>query len=167
MKTEYTNLMNQLDSLPFNSPEYLAAKQRLEELSFGADLAAEAQGDEESGESETAEPQHFGKKEELEAWSRFAASLPEGCYTKGAMSFLQIEIENALRSDFLPLLSLAEAGAQAQTVRSTATQQAERIVAEANAEAERIVAVAQKEAMAWRERLNRWKYEAMKKIESL
>jgi hypothetical protein len=159
--------MNQLDSLPFNSPEYLATKQRLEELSFEADLRAEAQGDEEGEESETAEPKHFGKREELEAWCRFSASLPEGCYTKGAMSSLQIEIENALRSDYLPLLSLAEAGAQAQTLRSTAAKQAERIVAEANAKAAHIVAEAQREAMAWKERLNRWKYEARKGLENL
>jgi hypothetical protein len=84
------------------------------------------------------------KNEEISAWQNFAKSLPEDTYTKGAMESLLIEIEGALRSDYLPTLSIGEANSRAVRIVSDAHFKAHKVLDESKKQAAQIIATAER-----------------------
>jgi hypothetical protein len=107
------------------------------------------------------------KNEELKAWQDFAESLPIESYSKGALSSLLIELENAMRSDYLPTLSLFEAGQRASDLIEGAKNTAEGILKHAKENAERIVSKAIETDLMYRARIDAWKLKAGKDIDAL
>ena len=107
------------------------------------------------------------KQQELDAWKDFAESLPIESYSKGAMQSLLIELENALRSDWSPTLSLFDASQQASSWIEGAKNTAEGILKHAKENAERIVSKAIETDLMYRARIDAWKVKAGKEIESL
>lgn len=100
-------------------------------------------------------------------WKAFAASMPSDSYSKGALSSLLVELENALRSDFLPTLSLSSAHQRAVEIVATAKAEAGRIKENSQKEAERILSSAEKEAQQTRERVERLKVRFVSEIEKI
>jgi hypothetical protein len=107
------------------------------------------------------------KKQELDAWKGFAESLPIESYSKGTMQSLLIELENALRSDYIPTLSLFEAGQRASDLIEGAKRTAEGLLKQAQEKADRIVSRAIETDLMYRARIDAWKVKAGKEIESL
>jgi cell division septum initiation protein DivIVA len=107
------------------------------------------------------------KKQELDAWKDFAESLPIESYSKGAMQSLLIELENALRSDWSPTLSLFDASQQASSWIEGAKNTAEGILKHAKENAERIVSRAIETDLMYRARIDAWKVKAVKEIDAL
>jgi cell division septum initiation protein DivIVA len=107
------------------------------------------------------------KNEELKAWQDFAESLPIESYSKGVMSSLLIELENAMRSDYVPTLSLFEAGQRASDLIEGAKNTAEGIIEHAKENAERIVSRAIDTDLIYRARIDAWKVKAGKEIDAL
>jgi cell division septum initiation protein DivIVA len=107
------------------------------------------------------------KNEELKAWQDFAESLPIESYSKGAMQSLLIELENAMRSDYLPTLSLFEAGQRASDLIEGAKNTAEGILKQAQEKADRIVSRAIETDLMYRARIDAWKVKAVKEIDAL
>lgn len=107
------------------------------------------------------------KNEELKAWHDFAESLPTESYSKGAMQSLLIELENALRSDYLPTLSLFEAGQRASNLIEQAKHEAENIVKHAKEKAEKLSAEVKDDERRFRARIDAWKIKAGKEIDAL
>lgn len=107
------------------------------------------------------------KNEELKAWHDFAESLPIESYSKGTMQSLLIELENAMRSDYLPTLSLFEAGQRASDTIALAKYEAGKIVKDAKEKAERLSAEVKDEERRFRARVDAWKIKAGKEIDAL
>ena len=107
------------------------------------------------------------KQEELKVWQDFAESLPIESYSKGAMQSLLIELENALRSDSSPTLSLFDASQQALSWIEGAKNTAEGILKHSKEQAQRITAEAKDEEKRFWERVYTWKRKALREVESL
>ena len=107
------------------------------------------------------------KKQELDAWKDFVESLPIESYSKGAMQSLLIELENALRSDYIPTLSLFEAGQRASDLIEGAKNTAEGIIEHAKRKAEKMVEEQFKEFERFHARVDAWKVKAGKELEAL
>jgi len=107
------------------------------------------------------------KQEELEAWERFARSMPTESYSKGAIYSVLTELRHALASDYIPTLSLAEASRTAHGIIEEAKAQNRKLLADAAAQADRIVAEAEKKAAAFEDRLAKYKWELVSKINAL
>jgi hypothetical protein len=107
------------------------------------------------------------KKQELDAWKDFAESLPIESYSKGAMQSLLIELENAMRSDYLPTLSLFEASQRAMGLIKAGEYTAKCTITAAEQKAERIVSAAIERDLMYRARVDAWKSKAVEEIESL
>jgi cell division septum initiation protein DivIVA len=107
------------------------------------------------------------KQEELEAWERFASSMPTESYSKGAIYSVLTELRHALASDYIPTLSLTEASRTALSIIDDARVQNKKMLADATAQAERIVGEAEKKALAFEDRLAKYKWELIAKINSL
>jgi cell division septum initiation protein DivIVA len=107
------------------------------------------------------------KKQELDAWKDFAESLPIESYSKGGMQSLLIELENAMRSDYLPTLSLFEAGQRASDLIEGAKRTAEGLLKQAQEKADRIVSKAIETDLMYRARIDAWKVKAGKEIDAL
>ena len=107
------------------------------------------------------------KQQELDAWKDFSESLPIQSYSKGALCSLLIELENALRSDYIPTLSLFEAGQRASDLIEGAKKTAEGILKHAKENAERIVSKAIETDLMYRARIDAWKVKAVKEVDSL
>lgn len=107
------------------------------------------------------------KNEELKAWHDFAESLPTESYSKGAMQSLLIELENAMQSDYLPTLSLFEAGKRASETLALANYEAKNILKDAKEKAERLSAEVKDEERRFRARVDAWKIKAGKEIDAL
>jgi len=107
------------------------------------------------------------KKQELDAWKDFAESLPIESYSKGALCSLLIELENALRSDYIPTLSLFEAGQRASDLIEGAKNTAEGIIEHAKRKAESMIEEQVKVASRFNERIDTWKTRAINQIDSL
>ena len=107
------------------------------------------------------------KNDELKAWQDFAESLPIESYSKGCMQSLLIELENALRSDWAPTLSLFDASQQASSWIDGAKNTAENILKHAKEKAERLSAEAKDNERRFRARVDAWKIKAVKEVESL
>ena len=103
----------------------------------------------------------------MKAWQDFAESLPIESYSKGCMQSLLIELENALRSDWSPTLSLFEASQQASDLLSRAKHEAENVLKHAQEKAERIVSKAIETDLMYRARVDAWKVKAGKEIDAL
>lgn len=107
------------------------------------------------------------KNQELKAWHDFAESLPIESYSKGAMQSILIELENALRSDYLPTLSLFEAGQRASDLIEQAKYEAENILKDAKEKAERLSAQVKDEERRFSERVYTWKKKALREVDAL
>lgn len=107
------------------------------------------------------------KTQELDAWKDFAESLPIESYSKGALCSLLIELENALRSDYIPTLSLFEAGQRASDLIEGAKKTSEGLLKQAQEKADIIVSKAIETDLMYRARIDAWKIKAGKEIESL
>ena len=107
------------------------------------------------------------KNEELKAWQAFAESLPTESYSKGATQSLLIELENALRSDYLPTLSFFEAGQRASDLIQAAKDHAQCILRLAKEESDKLSVEAKDNERRFRARIDAWKVKAVKEIESL
>lgn len=107
------------------------------------------------------------KKQELDAWKDFAEALPIQSYSKGALCYLLIELENALRSDYIPTLSLFEAGQRASNLIEGVKNTAEGIIEHAKRKAESMIEEQAKEASRFRARVDAWKIKAGKEIDAL
>lgn len=107
------------------------------------------------------------KNEELKAWHDFAESLPTESYSKGAMQSLLIELENAMRSDYLPTLSLFEAGKRASDTIALANYEAGNILKDAKEKAERLSAQVKDEERRFSERVYTWKKKALREVDAL
>ena len=107
------------------------------------------------------------KNDELKAWQDFAESLPIESYSKGAMQSLLIELENALRSDWAPTLSLFDASHQASSWIEGAKNTAESILKHAREQADKLSAEAKDNERRFRARVDAWKIKAVKEIEAL
>lgn len=107
------------------------------------------------------------KTEELKAWHDFSESLPVESYSKGAMQSLLIELENAMRSDHLPTLSLFEAGQRASDLIEQAKYEAGNILKDAKEKAERLSAEVKNEERRFLEKVYTWKKKALREVEAL
>ena len=107
------------------------------------------------------------KQEELKAWQDFAESLPIESYSKGAMQSLLIELENAMRSDYLPTLSLFEAGQRASDLIQAAKEHAQCVLRLAKEESDKLSAEAKDNEKRFRARVDAWKIKAGKEIDAL
>ena len=107
------------------------------------------------------------KNDELKAWQDFAESLPIESYSKGVMQSLLIELENAMRSDYLPTLSLFEAGQRASDLIQAAKEHAQCVLRLAKEEADKLSAEAKDEERRFRARIDAWKIKAVKEVEAL
>ena len=112
-------------------------------------------------------PNTMTKNEELKAWHDFAESLPIESYSKGCMQSLLIELENAMRSDWSPALSLFEASQQSSDLLNRAKHEAENLLKHAQEKAERIVSKAIDTDLMYRARIDAWKIKAVREVESL
>ena len=109
----------------------------------------------------------MNKNEELAAWTQFAYSIPSDSYTKGALSSLLVELENALRSDYLPTLCFADAHARAVQIKVEAHAEARKLLEQADKQAEAIVTEAQRKAEQTSERFDRIRLKAISELEKL
>jgi cell division septum initiation protein DivIVA len=109
----------------------------------------------------------MNKNEELAAWTSFADSIPWNSYTKGALSSLLVELENALRSDYLPTLCFADAHARAIRIKVDAHADAKKLLEQANKQAEAILSEAQKKVEQTSERFDRIRLKAISELEKL
>lgn len=107
------------------------------------------------------------KNEELKAWHDFAESLPIESYSKGAIQSLLIELENAMRSDYIPTLSLFEAGQRASDLIARAKYEANILLKDAQGKAERLSVEVKDEERRFRARIDAWKIKAGKEIDAL
>jgi cell division septum initiation protein DivIVA len=134
---------------------------------FPLSLFAIARGEKEAFTLHSNKLKHMTKNEELKAWQEFAESLPIESYSKGAMQSLLIELENALRSDWSPTLSLFDASQQASSWIDGAKNTAENILKHAKQDADKLSAEAKDEERRFRARVDAWKTKAVKEVESL
>jgi len=109
----------------------------------------------------------MNKNEEIAAWTQFADSIPSDSYTKGALSSLLVELENALRSDYLPTLCFADAHARAIRIKVDAHADAKKLLEQANKQAEAILSEAQRKAEQTSERFDRIRLKAISELEKL
>lgn len=86
------------------------------------------------------------KNEEIQAWESFASSLPDDSYTKGAVYPLLIEIENAIRSDIRPELSIHNTRALCASMKKDAEENAASLLRQAQKQAEEITKQAETKA---------------------
>lgn len=107
------------------------------------------------------------KNQEMKAWQDFSESLPIESYSKGAMQSLLIELENAMRSDCLPTLSLFEASQRGEDILSLAKFEAHKILKDAKEKAEKLSLEVKDEERRFRARVDAWKIKAGKEIEAL
>ena len=107
------------------------------------------------------------KNEELTAWTQFADSIPSESYSKGALCSLLVELENALRSDYLPTLSFADAHARAIRIKIDAHADAKKMLEQAKRQADTILEDAQKKAEQTSERFDRIRLKAISELEKL
>jgi cell division septum initiation protein DivIVA len=105
------------------------------------------------------------KSQELQAWEAFYHSLPAECYSKGAVVSLLIQLECALRSDFIPTLSFADANAAAVGVQMNAERAANCILESATEQANAIVKQATENAERMAARIKTWKANTIRQLE--
>jgi hypothetical protein len=107
------------------------------------------------------------KAQELLAWEAFYHSLPSDSYSKGALPSLLLELECALRSDFLPTLSLADANAAAVKVLLEAQEASKRLLVAATGQSDAMLKEANKKAERMAEQMEAWKASAIRQIEKI
>jgi len=86
------------------------------------------------------------KHEEIEAWHAFADSITEDSYTKDAIRILVVEVENSIKSDMDPPLSLADTRRMAWHIKQAAQNEAKAILEQAQKQADEIRKTAETKA---------------------
>lgn len=90
------------------------------------------------------------KQEEIDAVRQLAAALGPNSYLGPWLNSIACELDDSLRSDFYPLITLAESHRQA-------TEVAQRIVADAKDQADTIVKNAEREANKIKQNAGQWR----------
>ena len=80
----------------------------------------------------------MNKSQELKRFHSLVAAFPANSYIGEWLRQSAFEVENALRSDIVPEVSLAKAARQAESVVDNAMQHAQRIIADAQSKVEQI-----------------------------
>ena len=107
------------------------------------------------------------KQEELDLWERFASSMPAESYSKGALYSLLMEVSQALSSDHLPTLSIADANSRAVRIIMDAEAKAAALLQQAKRQCDEMIEAATVQAERLENAVHFRKLELIKYLQSL
>lgn len=107
------------------------------------------------------------KQEELEAWERFASSMPAESYSKGAIYSILMEVRAAVSSDYIPSVSIADANSRAVRIIMDAEAKAAALLKQAQRQRDEMIEAATVHAERIENAVHHRKLELIKYLQSL
>lgn len=107
------------------------------------------------------------KQQELEAWERFAASMPNESYSKGAIYSILMEVRASLSSDYIPTLSIADANSRAVRIIMDAEAKAAKLLQQAQRQRDEMIEAATNNALIIETRVQNRKQDLINYLQSI